>query len=151
MKLYDNESIGRYISHFYRMGNSFLCKKYKEYDIGAGQYQFLIQLYLKDGLSHDELTEKMSVDKATTTRAIMKLEESGYVKRALNENDKRKYHIYLTKKAMDKKEEILNVSALWEERLTGPLDKEEHEYLMGILRKIAKNNPGYLFEEYEEK
>lgn len=151
MKLNEIDSISRYISNFYRMGNSFLIKEYKGYDIGAGQYPFLIQLYLKEGISHDELTEKMSVDKATTTRAIIKLEEAGYVKRVLNEKDRRKYHIYLTDKAVAKKDEILLKSYHWENQLIGSLDKEELESLFSILRKMAKNNPGYFFEKEEEK
>ena len=61
MERYYGESVGRYIGHFYRQRQSFLSKKFKDLDIGAGQYQFLILLYLKDGLSHDEITEKLSV------------------------------------------------------------------------------------------
>lgn len=137
MKEYEREAVGTYIGHFYRLGTSFLSKEYKDYGIGAGQYQFLILLYMEDGVSHDVLTEKMSVDKATTTRAIMKLEEEGYVKRLLNEQDKRKYHIYLTDKAIDKKEEILKIASDWEKELIGCLTEEELGYLMQIFKKMT--------------
>lgn len=147
MKLYATESVGRYIAHFHRLGKCFLSKAYKDYDIGSGQYQFLVRLYLQDGISHDELTEKMSVDKATTTRAILKLEETGYVKRVLNKDDKRKYYIYLTEKALSKKDEILKVSYQWENKLTSCLSQEELDQLYLLLRKIAKNNPGCFFNE----
>lgn len=147
MELDNIPSIGRYIGHFYRLGKSFLSKQYKAYDIGAGQYQFLMQLYLKDGISHDELTERMSVDKATTTRAVLKLEEAGYVKRALNEKDKRKYYIYLTDKAVEKKDEILTICCLWENQLTECLSNEEKDTLMLLLKKIARNKPGYFLKD----
>ncbi|MGL5313494.1 MAG: MarR family winged helix-turn-helix transcriptional regulator [Peptostreptococcaceae bacterium] len=139
MKKHIMESVGRYIGHFYRYGQSFLSKEYKSYNIGPGQYQILIMLYLQDGISHEELTEKMSVDKATTTRAIMKLEQEGYVERSLNENDKRKYNIYLTEKALEKKDEIFKISVMWEDRLTGCLTEEEIDNLILTLRKIANN------------
>lgn len=129
-------SVGTYIGHFYRVGTSFLSKEYKEYGIGAGQYQFLISLYMEDGVSHDVLTEKMAVDKATTTRAIMKLEEEGYVKRVVNEHDKRKYSIYLTDKAMEKKEEIMEIGSKWEDKLIGTLEPTELKQLRDILKKI---------------
>lgn len=151
MDIYYGESVGRYVGHFYRQRQSFLSKEYKELGIGAGQYQFLINLYLKDGLSHDELTEKMSVDKATTTRAIIKLEEAGYVRRVLNEHDKRKYHIYLTEKAISKKDEVLRIAALWENKMVGTLTEDEVITLLSIMRKIAKNNPNYPFSEYEDE
>ena len=104
-----DRSIGKYIGHFYRSGSSFLSKEYKNYDIGSGQYLFLLSLYIEDGVSHEILTERMAVDKATTTRAIMKLEESGYVRRETNACDKRKYHIFLTPKALEQTDEILRI------------------------------------------
>lgn len=140
MKIDGSYSVGRCISQFYRSGQSFLAKEFKSYDIGVGQYQFLVQLYIKDGISHDELTDRMCVDKATTTRAVMKLEETGYVKRILDENDKRKYKIYLTEKSLEKKEDILHVFKLWENKLVNNLNKEEQEMLIFLLNKMVENN-----------
>lgn len=137
----ETKSVGSYISHFYRIGSSFLSKEYDKYDIGFGQYQFLLQLYLKDGISHDELTELVAFDKATTTRAIKKLESEGYVRTELNEHDKRKYHIYLTDEALAKRDEIFAISILWENKLIGSLDEEELSTLKTILKKIEDNIP----------
>ena len=138
MEVGQGKSIGTYISNFYRLGTSFLSREYKDYGIGSGQYQFLFLLYEQDGVSHDLLTEKMAVDKATTTRAIMKLEEEGYVKRIVDKNDKRKYQIFLTDKAKEKKEEILEIGSRWEKRLISCLEQEEFEILQNILCKIAE-------------
>ncbi|AWZ47886.1 MarR family transcriptional regulator [Clostridiaceae bacterium 14S0207] len=149
MERCNTESIGRYISHFFRVGVSYLGKEYKKLNIGAGQYQFLLQLYFKNGLSHDELTEKMSVDKATTTRAIAKLEQEGYVRKILNAQDKRKYNIFLTDYAIDRKEEIINIAKKWEERLTGSLSKEEQDQLLELFRKITRNNFDIRFDDEE--
>ena len=138
MEVGQGKSIGTYISNFYRLGTSFLSREYKDYGIGSGQYQFLFLLYEQDGVSHDLLTEKMAVDKATTTRAIMKLEEEGYVKRIVDKDDKRKYQIFLTDKAKEKKEEILEIGSRWEKRLISCLEQEEFEILQNILCKIAE-------------
>lgn len=150
MKLYETESIGRYISHLHRIGANFLSKEYEEYDIGSGQYQFLLQLYLQDGMSHDELTEKISVDKATTTRAIKKLESSGYIKMIVHPQDKRKYLIYLTDKALQEKEEIIDISLKWNHQLVGSLSPDELDMLFALLRKIARHNPGYFYQQEEK-
>lgn len=147
MSISTEQSMANYISSFYRLGASFLSKEYKDYGIGSGQYQFLFSLYIEDGVSHDKLTEKMSVDKATTTRAIMKLEEEGYVKKELDEKDKRKYKIFLTDKAKDKKEEILSIGSDWEQRLIGCLEPEEFKCLEYIFKKIANNQEKYKHEK----
>lgn len=132
-----------YISNFYRLGASFLSKEYKDFGIGSGQYQFLLSLYVEDGVSHDKLTEKMSVDKATTTRAIIKLEEEGYVNRVLDTDDKRKYKIFLTDKAKDKKDEILLIGSDWEQRLIGCLNPEEFKHLEYLFKKMLINQENY--------
>ncbi|MGG7078597.1 MarR family winged helix-turn-helix transcriptional regulator [Clostridium sardiniense] len=139
MKRFKTESISRYINYLYRQGVSFLGNEYKDYNIGAGQYQFLLYLYMKDGITQDELTHKIGVDKAATTRAITKLEENGYVKRVHDEKDKRKHHIFLTEYSKKNKEEIINVSKKWENGLVEELTKEEIEQFYYLLRKITKN------------
>lgn len=140
MKKYKTESISRYINQFYRQGVSFLGKEYKEYNIGAGQYQFLVYLYMNDGLTHEELTEKIAVDKAATTRAIVKLEECGYIKKVQDSKDKRKYYIFLTDYAKSTRESIINVSKKWENEIVGELTKEELEQFYYLFRKISKKS-----------
>lgn len=94
---------------------------------------------MDDGISHDTLTERVSVDKATTTRAIKKLEIAGYVRLELNKNDKRKYHIFLTDKAKELKDEIFQVYYLWEELLVKSLSEEEIENLLCTFKKMYEN------------
>lgn len=148
MKKYKTESISRYINQFYRQGVSFLGKEYKEYNIGAGQYQFLVYLYMKDGITHDELTEKIGVDKAATTRAIVKLEEYGYIKKIQDSKDKRKYYIFLTDYAKSNRENIINVSKKWENEIVGELTDKELEQFYYLFRKITKKSQyDYFIEE----
>lgn len=146
MKRYETESISRYINEFYRQGISYLGREYKEYGIGAGQYQFLVYLYIKDGLTHDELTEKIGVDKAITTRVISKLQAEGYVTKVQDENDKRKHYIYLTDYAKEKRDVILEISKEWEKELTKDISEEELEQLYKIFRKMTKTKV-HSFEE----
>lgn len=138
MKKYKTESISRYINQLYRQGVGFLGKEYSEYNIGAGQYQFLVYLYMKDGITHEELTEKIAVDKASTTRAIMKLEECGYIKKVQDVNDKRKHYIFLTDFAKENRDSIIDISRSWEHELVGELTKDELEQFYYLFRKITK-------------
>lgn len=149
MKKYETESISRYINQFYRQGIAFLGKEYKDYGIGAGQYQFLVYLYIKDGLTHDELTEKIGVDKAITTRVISKLTAEGYVEKVQDTKDKRKYYIYLTDYAKEKREVILDISRKWEKELTNDISEEELVQLYSILRKMSKLEEIETFNEEE--
>ena len=98
------EPIGKYISQIYRKGRAFISKGLTQYDMGYGQMLFLLQLYRQDGISQEELTEKLNIDKGTTARSIKKLEKEGFIIRLKDEHDKRAYKIYLTDKSKEKQE-----------------------------------------------
>ncbi|MGL5752897.1 MAG: MarR family winged helix-turn-helix transcriptional regulator [Paraclostridium sp.] len=91
MRKNTGEPIGKYISQIYRKGRTFINKELVQQDMGSGQFMFLIQLYKQDGINQEELTEKLSIDKGTTARAVKKLEEEGFVIRLKDESDKRAY------------------------------------------------------------
>ena len=87
-------------------------------------------------MKHEDLTARLHVDKSTTTRAITKLYETGYVT-IKPDADKRKYTIHLTEKAMQDKEEILAIGNRWEDTLAEGLSTEERDELFCLLKKIS--------------
>ena len=133
------EPIGKYISQIYRKGRSFINKGLTQYDMGYGQMLFLLQLYKQDGISQEELSEKLSIDKGTTARSIKKLEKEGFIIRLKDEHDKRAYKIYLTDKSKEKQDGVCNVLQEWESILTENITEEERDTLIKILKKICIN------------
>ena len=133
------EPIGRYISQIHRKGNSFITKEISKFGIGSGQIMFLMQLYKKDGISQEELSENLNIDKGTTCRAIKKLEEEEFLIRVKDENDKRAYKLYLTQKSKDMEENIKNILHEWESNISKELSQEEVEVLLNLLKKICIN------------
>lgn len=133
------EPIGKYISQIYRKGRAFINKGLLEYDMGYGQMLFLLQLYKQDGISQEDLTKKLSIDKGTTARSIKKLEQEGFIIRSKDEYDKRAYKIYLTDKSKEKQETVCNVLQDWEDILTENITEEERDTLINILKKICIN------------
>ncbi len=133
------EPIGKYISQIYRKGRAFMSKSLTEYDMGFGQMMFLLQLYKQDGISQEELSEMLNIDKGTTARAVKKLEEEGFLTREKDEFDKRAYKIYLTDKSKEKEDDVCNVLQEWENILTENITEEEKDTLINILKKICIN------------
>lgn len=133
------EPIGKYISQIYRKGRAFMSKSLTEYDMGFGQMMFLLQLYKQDGISQEELSEVLNIDKGTTARAVKKLEEEGFLTREKDEFDKRAYKIYLTDKSKEKEDDVCNVLQEWENILTENITEEEKDTLINILKKICIN------------
>ena len=78
-----NESIGKSMSIIYRYRQILINHKLKPYDLGYGQYIFLINIERNLGISQKELTKLVMIDKATTAKALKKLEENDYIYRCL--------------------------------------------------------------------
>lgn len=135
----DKKYISKYISQLYRKSRIFVSKGVSQYDIGSGQLMFLIALYNKDGSNQEEITESLQMDKATTARALKKLEEENYIVRVRSLEDKRSNKIYLTEKSKAMKEEIYRVIDSWNYKLSESLSEEEEKTLKDLLEKVCKN------------
>ena len=127
------------ISIIYRAHMSRLERKLKSYGIGSGQFLFLISLYCKDGVNQDELSLDLGVDKTTTTRALNKLEQDGFIYREQDEHDKRYKRVYVTDKAKNIKYEIQNLSEEWNEKLFEGFSLNEKQTIINALTKMIEN------------
>ncbi len=133
------DNIGKYISQIYRKGRIFIGRGLEEYNIGQGQFMFLLELYIEDGRNQEELAEVLKIDKGTTARAIKKLEESGFIRREKDEKDKRSNRVYLTKEGKEMKDNILFVLNQWDKKMSEQLDEEERELMIKLLKKVCSN------------
>ena len=135
MKEIECENIARYISEIQRTGNTFFLKELSELGLGYGQFNFLMELYKKDGVRQEDLSINLRIDKGTTARAVKKLEEEGFIIRIHDDKDKRAYRLFLTEKAIGHKNDVYKVARRWEENLTKNLTIEEKEIILNLLKK----------------
>lgn len=133
------DNIGKYISQIYRKGRIFIGKDLDKYNIGQGQFMFLLELYVEDGRSQEELAEVLKIDKGTTARAIKKLEENGFVRREKDDKDKRFNRVYLTQKGKEIKNNIFFILNKWDKKMSEQLDEEERQLLTKLLKKVCSN------------
>ena len=135
MKNNECENIAKYISEIQRMGNIFFLKELSYLGLGYGQFNFLMELYKKDGVRQEDLSLNLKIDKGTTGRAIKKMENEGFIIRTHDEKDKRANRIFLTEKAISHKENVYKIARSWEENLTKNLTNEEKKIILNLLKK----------------
>lgn len=136
---YHDRSVGRFISILYRRAQVYIANEMKAYGIGSGQFIFLSCLYEKEGISQEELSHLLMIDKGTTARAIQKLEQLGYVTREVNPDDRRGYQLFVTDKAIQLKPILYNILRSWTDRLVESLSEEEEDMIYSILEKMVTN------------
>ena len=134
-----HKSVGRIISCIHRFTHIHLNNQLEPLKIGIGQLHFLMRLYNNDGINQETLAHTLKTDKATSARAIKKLEIEGYVTRKKDESDKRAYKIYLTKKARDLQLKIRRITREWTNTLLTDFSEEEKKLLFSFLDRIAQN------------
>lgn len=137
------ESIGHRISVLHRYTRVYLDRELAKYDIGSSQIPFLMTLYHEDGVHQEMLTEIHNVDKATTTRAITKLEKKGYIVRKTDEADRRAYRVYLTVRAKRMRPVFRKILTGWTKILLIDFSEDERKTLVKLLDKLAINASEY--------
>ncbi|GMQ56243.1 MarR family transcriptional regulator [Vallitalea sediminicola] len=133
------ESFGKYIAAIYRHQQILINHYLKPYGIGSGQYIFLITIVKHEGISQKELSQLISIDKATTAKALHKLEDQGYIYKVQDTEDKRYHKLYLTQKGKDfiptLKEILGNITIMLG---TGMSDKK-HQEIIESLKLMLEN------------
>lgn len=144
MSIMNKGSIGRWISLLHRYGNIYINEQLKDFNLGAGQYQFLAILYQNEGISQDEIASLLKMDKGTAARAIAKLEKEGYVERKVFIADKRIKKLYLTEKAHVFESKLTSILQEWKDIITEGLSVDEQEYAIKLLNNMSENAESHL-------
>ena len=133
------ESIGRLVSILYRSGQSYIGKQLEPYGIGSGQVGFLAELLHHDGVSQEELAAFFRCDKATSTRALQRLESQGYVERKRSTEDGRVNLVYLTEKGHKFKPTLRKILSGWTEILSEGLSDAERRQVIQLMNRMVEN------------
>jgi DNA-binding MarR family transcriptional regulator len=133
------------IAHIYRSYLAYMAKELEAHRVGSGQFEFLIILYHRDGISQETLAKILKVSKATSARAIQSLEKEGYVYRERDENDLRAYRVYLTEKGKEMRNIILKKLISFMDILFSDFTLEEKEIFRLLIHKasIKLFDPGF--------
>jgi len=135
----NQESVGRLTSCIYRYSLIHIGNELKPYNIGSGQFNFLMALYYKDGINQETLAQSLKLDKATTARAITKLIKEGYVTRQKDDLDLRAYKIFLTKKAKKMGPIIKKILSRWTKTLLSGFTEDERKLFLDFLKRTVQN------------
>ncbi|MFW5629125.1 MAG: MarR family winged helix-turn-helix transcriptional regulator [Candidatus Cloacimonadaceae bacterium] len=132
------KSVGRLVSVLYRRNQVYLDAALKEYNLTASELAFIISLYKKDGISQEELSTRLAIDKAATANALRSLENKGYVSRTRNPRDRRANIIIITEYARRMEEGVRKQLRNWTNFLTEDIEEESVKTMFEVLEKMVK-------------
>jgi len=76
------------------------------FNLNIPRFYILKHVYENPGINYIELSERLLCTKGNTTRVVRAMQEEDLMTRAVNTNDRRCYHLYLTKKGIKLYEEV---------------------------------------------
>ncbi len=133
----------RFVGTLSRAINSKADFKYRKFDLQKGQYMFLTRVCENSGINLVNLSNMLKVDQATTTKAVKKLIDIGYLNKEKDENDKRGYKLTPTKKALEVYEFIIEEESKQLEISFKGFSEEEKQMVTKLIERMSEN-----IEEY---
>lgn len=117
--------------------------KFKEFDLQKGQFIFLTRICENPGINQIDLSNLLKVDKTTTTKAIQKLIDAGYIRKTRDDLDKRMWRLYAKEKGYETytlviEEENRNIAVCFTNFTEA--EKESAQLLVKKMRENIEND-----------
>ncbi|MEI6207555.1 MAG: MarR family transcriptional regulator [Desulfuromonadales bacterium] len=142
--MYDIEkSIGFLLSKGYQRAWALLREEIEVHDLTPPQFGLLAFLWLQDGLTQVELSEKGQIDRTTIGGLIDRLEKSGLVERRPHPQDRRAYKIHLTERGKEMESPLAECARRALAKLTDGLSGQEVGELIRMLQILRGERKVY--------
>ncbi|BFH62865.1 MULTISPECIES: MarR family winged helix-turn-helix transcriptional regulator [Paenibacillus] len=119
--------------------NNYYQKVVNPFDITVDQWEILVILWEKEGITQKEIAERLDKDQTNIARMLFKLEKKGFIYRVIHETDRRSLRVYLTPKGREIKDDILDPSIEAYKNTIKGLSEEEVETFRRILAVMYNN------------
>ncbi len=108
----------------------------KEFNVTRSDMSFLLKLNEMGEITQKDLAKSKSLNNATVTRALERLEKKGFVKRMEDEKDKRKKNVLLTSDGKQILNKIMKKHEIYKNEIFKGFDENEFQNLMILLDKL---------------
>jgi len=104
-----------------------------------------------DSMTQNEITRHLHIDKATTTRAIQKLQRQGYVNKVQDPSDQRAFIVSLTDEGKRLIPVVKEVLKEWTDILSKNFDESDRKVAYQLLQRMVENAIEYRSNHHKEK
>lgn len=135
------KAIEQYISYLINHSSTILQsaarKKFAPYNLAPEQSLILSVLRRENGLTQQEIGEKLKKDKANIARMADNLEKKGFIERVRDPNNRRSLKLYMTVQGEKVYDEVLTVYKKFDDEITSRVTEEELSEFKRILHKLT--------------
>jgi MarR family transcriptional regulator, organic hydroperoxide resistance regulator len=103
------------------------------------QATLLCRLFLNNGMTQSEIAEQLTVQGATVTNILQRLEEAGLVSRQRDTEDNRLVRVYLTEAGRQKERAITEQFLKLEGTIFEGINKNDRVRMRSLLQQMLQN------------
>ncbi|MGM9539204.1 MarR family winged helix-turn-helix transcriptional regulator [Anaerovibrio sp.] len=127
---------------------SFIRQKHKEFLVSrlqplgvktSSRGSVLYAVYENEGLVQEDISSRLSMDKAFVTRELNALGDMGLIKRLKDPQDHRRNHIFLTDRGRELGEAIVRIEADWVNIAYAGFSAKEFSAMQSYSERISEN------------
>lgn len=119
-----------------------LADRLVPYGVSVAEWAVLRRLWQEEGFTQVVLADRMGVRKASLTSVLTSLERKGFMRRTRRGDDRRKYHLFLTKRGRDLEGELLPIGAAINGMAVSGIDPDGVDLVVLLLEKLIANLEG---------
>jgi len=134
----DEFLISDLIKIIYKSYKNYLIHQLAYLDVTPGQIPFILEL-MHNSLYQSDLTSKLLLSRAVTTKTLKKLDEKDIIERRVAEDNKRKNEVFLTNKGRKIASKIEEIEENWDTIILENLNEEFPDINQKELRKILES------------
>ncbi|MFE8700038.1 MarR family winged helix-turn-helix transcriptional regulator [Cytobacillus sp. FJAT-54145] len=118
---------------------SFIKAKLEPFNLAPEQNLIMMLLWEQDGITQNQLVERLNKDKTNIARMSSNLENKGFIKRINCKDDRRSVRLYLTQAGRDLGDKIIPIAEEFNEIVCRGISNEELSQMERILAKMNSN------------
>jgi MarR family transcriptional regulator, organic hydroperoxide resistance regulator len=131
----DWELIAQFAQAYRNLSDSFM----DQIAMHRSQSTVLCKLFLQNGMTQSEIAGQLSIQGATATEMLQRMEESGLVTRRRDPDDNRLVRVYLTEEGRQKERSIMEQFMKLEGAIFADFEESERATLRHLLRRMIHN------------
>ena len=135
-------SAGHMVRNAHRAFQRELEKEISVYGISRGQWYFLRALWIEDGLTQRELSERVGMMEPTTVVALAGMEKAKLIRRERSTADRRKVLVYLSPKGEKLRDLLLPVAKSVSDRAAAGVSGRDLATFHRVLGRMIANLDG---------
>ncbi|WP_299936087.1 MarR family transcriptional regulator [uncultured Pelagimonas sp.] len=99
-----------------------LAAQYREkYGISIAEWRVLVNLAYSDSTSVRDIEKRVSMEKSKVSRAVSRLEDAGYLTKAIDDNDRRLLQLELTESGTGLVRDLIPLAQAYQDELEAKL------------------------------